>query len=470
MPNEIEMTIIDAPKKIPSVNILLNTPSVQKLVSMHGVDLVTRCVQSVLINVRQSILAGASTNMAALLQSVLEETERVLLPSIRPVYNLTGTVLHTNLGRAPLPESAIQAMVNVARGASNVEFDLKTGKRGDRHKHAEILICQLTGAEAALVVNNNAAAVLLMLNCLARRKEVPVSRGELIEIGGSFRMPDIMARAGCKLVEVGTTNRTNEADFESVISSKTALIMKVHTSNFEIKGFTKSVSERELSRIAHNHDLPFIIDLGSGTLIDLEPYNLPYETTVSDALKSGADLVTFSGDKLLGGPQSGIIAGRRDLIEKIKRSPMTRAMRPDKVTLAALQAVLCLYTDTKRLVEELPTLRLLTRDPVEIEKLARRLAKVLQECLDLFKVTVEQTYSQVGSGALPVDRLQSAALKIARPDLRRSGKTLENLAQAFRKLQIPVIGRISGDALWFDLRCLEDEKGFVENLQGLKVR
>ena len=469
MPNEIEMTIIDAPKKIPSVNILLNTPSVQKLVSMHGVDLVTRCVQSVLINVRQSILAGASTNMAALLQSVLEETERVLLPSIRPVYNLTGTVLHTNLGRAPLPESAIQAMVNVARGASNVEFDLKTGKRGDRHKHAEILICQLTGAEAALVVNNNAAAVLLMLNCLARRKEVPVSRGELIEIGGSFRMPDIMARAGCKLVEVGTTNRTNEADFESVISSKTALIMKVHTSNFEIKGFTKSVSERELSRIAHNHDLPFIIDLGSGTLIDLEPYNLPYETTVSDALKSGADLVTFSGDKLLGGPQSGIIAGRRDLIEKIKRSPMTRAMRPDKVTLAALQAVLCLYTDTKRLVEELPTLRLLTRDPVEIEKLARRLAKVLQECLDLFKVTVEQTYSQVGSGALPVDRLQSAALKIARPDLRRSGKTLENLAQAFRKLQIPVIGRISGDALWFDLRCLEDEKGFVENLKGLKV-
>lgn len=469
MPNEIEMTIIDTPKKIPSVNILLNTPSVQKLVSMHGMDLVKRCVQSVLMNVRQSILVGESTNMAALVQSVLEETQRVLLPSIRPVYNLTGTVLHTNLGRAPLPESAIRAMVNVARGASNVEFDLKTGKRGDRHKHAEILICQLTGADAALVVNNNAAAVLLTLNCLARRKEVPVSRGELIEIGGSFRMPDIMARAGCKLVEVGTTNRTNEADFESAISSRTALIMKVHTSNFEIKGFTKGVSERELSRIAHNHDLPFIIDLGSGTLIDLEPYNLPYETTVSDALKSGADLVTFSGDKLLGGPQSGIIAGRRDLIEKIKRSPMTRAMRPDKVTLAALQAVLCLYTDTKRLVEELPTLRLLTRDPVEIEKLAHRLAKVLQECLELCEVTVEQTYSQVGSGALPVGRLQSAALKIARPDLRRSGKTLEKLAQSFRTLQIPVIGRISGDALWFDLRCLEDEKGFVENLQGLKV-
>ncbi len=469
MPNEIEMTIIDKPKKIPSVNILLNNRSVQKLVSMHGLVLVTRCVQSVLINARKSVLAGESTNMAALVQSVLEETDRVLLPSIRPVYNLTGTVLHTNLGRAPLPESAIKAMANVARGASNVEFDLKTGKRGDRHKHAEILICQLTGADAALVVNNNAAAILLMLNCLARRKEVPVSRGELIEIGGSFRMPDIMARAGCKLVEVGTTNRTNEADFESVISSRTALIMKVHTSNFEIKGFTKSVSERALSKIAHNHDLPFIIDLGSGTLVDLESYNLPHETTVSAALKSGADLVTFSGDKLLGGPQSGIIAGRRDLIEKIKRSPMTRAMRPDKVTLAALQAVLCLYTDTERLVKELPTLRLLTRDPVEIEKLAYRLAKVLQEFLGLCEVTVEQTYSQVGSGALPVDKLQSAALKISRPDLRRPGKTLEKLALAFRTLKIPVIGRISGDALWFDLRCLEDEKGFVENLQDLKV-
>ena len=463
------MTIIDKPKKIPSVNILLNNRSVQTLVGMHGLVLVTRCVQSVLINVRKSVLAGEPTNMAALVQSVLEETDRVLLPSIRPVYNLTGTVLHTNLGRAPLPESAIRAMANVARGASNVEFDLKTGKRGDRHKHAEILICQLTGADAALVVNNNAAAVLLMLNCLARRKEVPVSRGELIEIGGSFRMPDIMARAGCKLVEVGTTNRTNEADFESVISSRTALIMKVHTSNFEIKGFTKSVSERALSKIAHNHDLPFVIDLGSGTLVDLESYNLPHETTVSDALKSGADLVTFSGDKLLGGPQSGIIAGRLDLIEKIKRSPMTRAMRPDKVTLAALQAVLCLYTDTKRLVKELPTLRLLTRDPVEIEKLAYCLAKVLQEYLELCEVTVEQTYSQVGSGALPVDKLQSAALKISRPDLRRPGKTLEKLALAFRKLQIPVIGRISGDALWFDLRCLEDEKGFVENLKSLKV-
>ena len=463
------MTIIDTPKQLPSVDRLVNTPSVQELVRKHGLALVTHCAQNVLMNVRQSVVAGNATNMAALVQSVLPEIERISLPSIRPVYNLTGTVLHTNLGRATLPESAIQAMVDVARGASTVEFNLETGKRGDRHKHAEALLCQLTGAEGALVVNNNAAAVLLTLNSLARRKEVLVSRGELIEIGGAFRMPDIMARASCKLVEVGTTNRTNEADFETAISPRTALIMKVHTSNFEIKGFTKSVLERELSRIAHRHNLPFVTDLGSGTLIDLQPYNLPYETTVTDALESGADLVTFSGDKLLGGPQAGIIAGRRDLIEKLKRNPMTRAMRPDKVTLAALQAVLRLYTDSKRLVEELPTLRLLTRDLAEIEQLANRLVTILKDRLNQCEVSVAQTHSQVGSGALPINRLQSAALKITRPDLRRSGNSLNRLSKAFRELPIPVIGRISDDALWFDLRCLEDEKGFVENLHSLKV-
>lgn len=463
------MTIIDTPKQLPSVDRLLNTPSVQELVRKYGLALVTHCAQNVLMHVRQSVVAGNATNMAALVQSVLQEIERISLPSIRPVYNLTGTVLHTNLGRATLPESAIQAMVDVARGASTVEFNLETGKRGDRHKHAEALLCQLTGAEGALVVNNNAAAVLLTLNSLARRKEVLVSRGELIEIGGAFRMPDIMARASCKLVEVGTTNRTNEADFETAISPRTALIMKVHTSNFEIKGFTKSVLERELSRIAHRHNLPFVTDLGSGTLIDLQPYNLPYETTVTDALESGADLVTFSGDKLLGGPQAGIIAGRRDLIEKLKRNPMTRAMRPDKVTLAALQAVLRLYTDSKRLVEELPTLRLLTRDLAEIEQLAYRLVTILKDRLNQCEVSVAQTHSQVGSGALPINRLQSAALKITRPDLRRSGNSLNRLSKAFRELPIPVIGRISDDALWFDLRCLEDEKGFVENLHSLKV-
>ena len=282
-------------------------------------------------------------------------------------------------------------------------------------------------------------------------------------------MPDIMARAGCKLVEVGTTNRTNEADFESVISSKTALIMKVHTSNFEIKGITESVPERELSRIAHKHDFPFIIDLGSGTLVDLESYNLPHETTVSDALKSGADLVTFSGDKLLGGPQAGIVAGRRDLINKLKRNPMTRAMRPDKLTLAALQAVLRLYTDPSRLAMELPTLRLLSRDQADIAQLAARMVATVQDQCEGFEVTVAPVQSLIGSGALPSDTLASAALKITASGKRRPGKALIRLAKAFRALPIPVIGRITNDALWFDMRCLEDEGSFIENLKELTL-
>jgi L-seryl-tRNA(Ser) seleniumtransferase len=458
------MTRIERPKQLPSVDRLVNTPAVQEFVRDHGLALVKRCAQGILASARVKVLAGEAMDMTVLIQSIGHEIEHILLPSLRPVHNLTGTVLHTNLGRAPLPQSAIQAMVDVSRSASNVEFDLETGKRGDRHRHAEALLCQLTGAEGALVVNNNAAAVLL-----AQRKEVPVSRGELIEIGGAFRMPDIMARAGCKLVEVGTTNRTHKTDFDSAIGPKTALLMKVHTSNFEIKGFAKSVSEEDLAGIAHRYNLPFVTDLGSGTLIDLEPYNLPHETTVTEALASGADLVTFSGDKLLGGPQAGIIAGRRDLIDKLKRNPMTRAMRPDKITLAALQAVLRLYTNPECLVEELPTLRLLTRNPVEIEQLAGRLASVLQDCCKKFEIVVSRTHSQVGSGALPIDRLQSAALKITRPDLRRPGAALNRLAKAFRELPVPVIGRISDDALWFDLRCLEDEEGFVGNLKDLKM-
>jgi L-seryl-tRNA(Ser) seleniumtransferase len=372
---------------------------------------------------------------------------------LRRVINLTGTVLHTNLGRAVLPACAIDAMIEVARGASSLEFDVVAGKRGDRHQHPEALLCQLTGAERALVVNNNAAAVMLTLNSLALRKEVPVSRGELIEIGGAFRMPDIMARAGCKLVEVGTTNRTHAADFEASVGPRTALLMKVHTSNYEIQGFTSGVTEAELASIAHAHNLPLVTDLGSGTLIDLEDYGLPHETTVSEALTAGADLVTFSGDKLLGGPQAGIIAGRHDLVEKIKRNPMTRAMRPDKISLA----------------EQLPTLHWLTREETEIEQLATRLAPVVERCCEGFRVTVAPTHSQVGSGALPVDQLGSFAIRLTQPKLRRPGKALEQLARAFRDLPTPVIGRIADDALWFDLRCLEDEAEFIDNLQGLVI-
>jgi len=461
------MSIIDAPNQLPSVDRLLNDPDVTSLVQDYGGPLVTRCARNVLASARQQVLAGQSLESGDLVDNLREDVASSVRPSLRRVINLTGTVLHTNLGRAVLPAAAIDAMIEVARGASNLEFDLLSGKRGDRHQHAEALLCQLTGAERALVVNNNAAAVLLTLNSLALRKEVPVSRGELIEIGGAFRMPDIMARAGCKLVEVGTTNRTHAKDFEAAMGSRTALLMKVHASNYAIQGFTKQVTEAELANIAQAHDVPFVTDLGSGTLVDLEDYGLPHEPTVSEALTAGADLVTFSGDKLLGGPQAGIIVGRRDLVEKIKRNPMTRAMRPDKLTLAALHAVLRLYTHPARLAEELPTLRCLTRDVTEIEQLANRLAPIVQGYCEGFQVTVDRTHSQVGSGALPVDKLESAALRLTRPELRRPGKALKILAYAFRELPLPVIGRIADDALWFDLRCLEDEAEFINNLRGL---
>jgi len=463
------MSIIDTPNQLPSVDRLLNDPDVASLVRDYGAPLVTRCARNVLESARHQVLAGKPFESGELVDNLGEDVAGAVRPSLIRVINLTGTVLHTNLGRAVLPASAIAAMIEVARGASNLEFDVITGKRGDRQQHCEALLCELTGAERALVVNNNAAAVLLTLNSLALRKEVPVSRGELIEIGGAFRMPDIMARAGCKLVEVGTTNRTHAEDFNAAMGSRTALLMKVHTSNYEIQGFTKGVTGAELASIAHAHEVPVVTDLGSGTLIDMEGYGLPHEPTVREALAAGADLVTFSGDKLLGGPQAGIIAGRRDLVEKIKRNPMTRAMRPDKITLAALHAVLRLYTNPSHLAEELPTLRSLTRDVTEIEQLAVRLAPIVQGYCEDFQVTVDRTQAQVGSGALPIDRLDSAGLKLTRPGVRRSGKALKMLARTFRELPIPVIGRIADDALWFDLRCLEDEAEFVDNLQALTI-
>lgn len=465
------MSIINIPNQLPSVDRLLNDSDIASLVSDYGAPLVARCARNVLALARQQVLAGKWLESSDLIDNLIEDVTRSVRPSLQRVINLTGTVLHTNLGRAALPVSAIDAMIEVARGASNLEFDLVAGKRGDRHTHTEALLCQLTGAERALVVNNNAAAVMLILNSLALRKEVPVSRGELIEIGGAFRMPDIMARGGCKLVEVGTTNRTHATDFELAIGSKTALLMKVHASNFEIQGFTKQVAEAELAKIAHAHDVPLVTDLGSGCLLNLEDHGLPHEATVSEAIKAGADLVTFSGDKLLGGPQAGIIVGRGDLIEKIKRNPMTRAMRPDKLTLAALHAVLQLYTNPTRLAQELPTLRWLTRGVTEIKPLAMRLAPIVQDYCDHFEmnfqVSVDRSHSQVGSGAMPVDRLESAALKLIQPKVKRPGKALKMLARAFRELSIPVVGRIADDALWFDLRCLEDEAEFVDNLRGL---
>jgi len=458
--------------RLPAVDRLLNTPQLTAAAAEHGRALTVATLREVLAEARATLGRGDVVDSAedALAGETARRLSTLMTPDLRRVFNLTGTVLHTNLGRAPLPPEAIEAMTEVARGASNLEYDLARGRRGDRDDHLEAWLCRLTGAEAATVVNNNAAAVLLVLNSLARRKEVAVSRGELIEIGGAFRMPDIMARAGCRLVEVGTTNRTHARDYTEAIGPRSAALMKVHTSNYVVEGFTAAVGEAELAELAHAHDLPLISDLGSGSLVDLSQYGLPAEPTVADTWRAGADVVTFSGDKLLGGPQAGLIVGRRELIARIKKNPMKRAMRCDKLTIAALGAVLRLHADPERLRQRLPALALLTRPLPEIEALAARLRPVLQNALGAdFAVTIADTASQIGSGSLPVGRLPSKAVTItwARTG-RGSGAALKRLAGALRRLPLPVIGRVQDDALWLDLRCLDDEDGFVRQLGGLR--
>ncbi|SFM50668.1 L-seryl-tRNA(Sec) selenium transferase [Marinobacter pelagius] len=463
---------MNALSKLPSVSHLLTHDRIEGLVQAHGRAVITGLIRDQLAEAREAGRNGAPIpDESSLIEDVSAAAQAQALPRLCPVFNLTGTVLHTNLGRASLPEEAITALVEAARNPCALEYDIEQGGRGDRDDVVEQLLCELTGAEAATVVNNNAAAVFLLLNTLAHKKKVVVSRGELVEIGGAFRVPDIMKRAGAKLVEVGTTNRTHLRDFAGAISPRTGMFMKVHTSNYAIEGFTHAVPEHELATLAHEHELTFAVDLGSGTLTDLERWGLPHEPTPRESIEAGADLVTFSGDKLLGGPQVGMLVGRRDLIAQIKQNPLKRALRVGKLTLASLEAVLRLYRDPDRLSQRLTTLQQLTRPEAEIREAAQRLLPELQSALDAWPVDVEivPLRSQIGSGSLPVDRLPSAGLAV-RPQGRSSG-VLNRLEAGLRCLPKPVVGRIEDGALLLDLRCLppEQEPDFTAQLTQLDL-
>jgi L-seryl-tRNA(Ser) seleniumtransferase len=428
-------------------------------VSRFGREATVQAVRAALAAIRPAVLAGeaapAAEDIAAQALAALERSEQ---PSLRPVFNLTGVVLHTNLGRAVLAEEAIDAAEGAMRQAAALEFSLETGGRGERDDHIRELLRELTGAEDAIAVNNNAAALVLALATLAAGKETVVSRGELIEIGGAFRLPAIMASAGTKLREIGTTNRTHARDYRDAITPDTGLLLKVHTSNFLIQGFTSDVPPAEVAEIAHKAGLPMLDDLGSGTLVDLTRYGLKRERTVQDAVKDGADLVTFSGDKLLGGPQAGFIIGKREFVRRCAKHPLKRALRLDKIRLAALEATLRLYRNPDRLAERLPTLRQLARKPADIRDQAERLAAPLAAWAgEGWRAEVLATDSQIGSGALPLENLPSFAVAL-------SGGSEEALAARLRSLPRPVIGRIAGGAVLLDLRCLEDEAGFIANL------
>ncbi len=461
-----------ARRALPSVDRLLNLGTVGKLITTFGRPLVVEALRTALAAQRELLAQDAAAlpcDEDTLAAQCAARLTALMQPSLRPVFNLTGTVLHTNLGRALYPQVAADAAAAAMTRAVNLEFDLGGGARGERDSHVEAWLQRLTGAEAAVVVNNNAAAVYLVLNSLAPKKEVIVSRGELVEIGGAFRIPDIMARAGCKLKEVGTTNRTHARDYEQAVGARTAAIMKVHASNYAIQGFTASVPENELAAIAHKEELPFINDLGSGMLIDLEAYGLPHEPTPREAIANGADIVTFSGDKLLGGPQCGLIVGRKDLIAKIRKNPMKRALRVDKVRLAALEAVLRLYADPARLARELPTLRLLTRAQADIRAQAQRVRPALAAAVASHAdAKIIACASQIGSGALPVDALPSAGIALT-PRAKRKSGAADALSAAFRALPVPVIGHIRDGAFVLDLRCLDDEAGFIAQLNQMKI-
>ena len=451
---------------LPAVHEVLEHPGLAALRATLDHALLVAEIQARLGAHREALRTGARRTSPTAEEIIAEVTAAVAAwraPRVRPVINLTGTLLHTNLGRAPLSAEAVQAAV-AAAATVNLEYDLDAGKRGDRDTLIEELLCRLTGAEAATVVNNNAAAVYLALNTLANRKRVAVSRGELVEIGDSFRMPDIIVKSGCRMLEVGTTNRTHLKDYAEALDAGAALLLKVHTSNYRIQGFTKEVPLEKLVEIGRKHKVPVVVDLGSGALVDLARFGLPGEPTVQDTVRAGADVVTFSGDKLLGGPQAGFIVGRAEWIKRIKRNPMKRALRCDKLRLAALEATLRAYLSPATVAQTLPAYRMIGRSLAEIEDLARAMLPHVERWAGArAQVEVVNGESQVGSGSLPEAALPTRLIALT----LRAGSA-DELARELRQLTPPVIGRVHGGKLLLDLRALLEPEALVAALAGAK--
>ncbi len=443
--------------------ILRSLPSVEEVLQALAWESAPRnalveAVRAVLSRARQEVLCCSEKQLQAYERSrdqwlrwALAEARAYLRPSLRSLINATGIIVHTNLGRSLLAQEAVQAVTKAAAEYSNLEFDLRLGVRGSRQSHLEGLLQRLTGAQAAFVVNNNAAAVLISLRALAKGKEVVVSRGELVEIGGSFRMPDVMAESGARLVEVGTTNKTHPRDYEAAVGQETALLLKVHTSNYRIQGFTREVSLEELVDIGRRLHVPVMYDLGSGSLLDLGEGASEQEPTVQRAIGAGVDLVSFSGDKLLGGPQAGIILGRKDLVQTIKQHPLARAVRIDKLTLAGLQATLELYWEPQRALERIPTLRMMSTPAQKLLPKARRLARLIRKENPMLQVRVIQSHSRVGGGALPLMRLPTWVVAVCLP-----GTPVQQLGWSLRNAQPPVVARIAQEELILDLRTIQE--------------
>ena len=456
-------------RRIPAIEQLLAREPFLSMQEQYSRDLITEALRAVTAEIRMQILNSAEIVQppaeAAYPALVRAKLESLTASALQPIVNVTGTITHTNLGRALLSPSVCESIAQAAANYVNLEYDLDTGARGHRDGITEPLLQRLTGCEASTIVNNNAAAVLLALNTLARGKEVIVSRGELIEIGGAFRIPDVMEASGAILREVGTTNRTHLRDYENAINENTALLLKVHPSNYKVVGFASTPEMEELTELGRQRGLPTMEDLGSGSLIDLTQYDLPREPVVHERIGAGVDIVTFSGDKLLGGPQAGIIVGKSALIQKIRQNPLMRALRVGKLTIAALEATLRLYLNVDNLTRKLPMLHRYTRSIDELREVAEKLANHLRQIFgDAIQVTIEESAAQIGSGSLPVDTLPSLAVV-----LESSQISAESLAAGFRAQPIPIIGRTQDGRVWLDIRTVFEQElaWIVEAAKGV---